>query len=99
MHPSLPWGQTSSGAEPKRADTPLPGVYDRETILRRLDEELARARREDAPLSIALLQIEGPQDGEQPGGCEVRDAMLHETVRRLIMQEGKRLDEAALQAT
>ncbi len=79
----LPWGQTSLGVESRCTETLPPGIYDRETILRRLDEELARARRDDAPLSIALLQIEGLQAGEQRGGREVRDAMLYESVRRL----------------
>ena len=58
----------SGGQGARRPYDPLPGVCDRPTILHRLDEELARARRQDIELSVILLSIEGeglsPDDGD-----------------------------------
>lgn len=81
----LPWGQVSAAGETaaKTEAHELPDVDDRRAILRRLDEEVERARRDDAPLSIALLHFEGMDDLRQRGGKEACTAALSEASRRL----------------
>jgi two-component system cell cycle response regulator len=61
----------------------LPGVDDRETTLKRLEDELFRAQREHAPLSIGLLRVAEAQEAREPGGSPLRDPLPREVVRRL----------------
>lgn len=57
----LPWGREVAlrTSAPASGTRHLPEVDDAGTILRRLHEEVERARRDHAPLSIALLHFEG----------------------------------------
>ena len=73
----LPWGRASSGG----AD-PLTGVLVREDALQRLDEELARAQREQQELSIGILDVDGLARVNECRGRPAGDAVLREVVRR-----------------
>ena len=80
----LPWwrgaGQTAPGA--LRSGGALPGVCDRDAILHRLEEELARSRRHDTELSVALLAVDG-LGAVGPLGDDAGDEILRELVRRM----------------
>ena len=81
----LPWwrgaGQTAPGA--LHSGGALPGVCDRDAILHRLEEELARSRRHDVELSIALLAVDGLRTAPDPLGGDAGDEILRELVRRM----------------
>jgi two-component system cell cycle response regulator len=80
----MPWGLASpQGGRAEVAGFTLPGVDEYAAMLRRIDEELARTRRDDAPLSIALVHLEGLDDARRLGGSKLCDAMLREAARRL----------------
>ena len=74
----LPWGQATSGC----ADA-LTGVLGREEAVGRLDDELARARREQQELSIGILDVDGLARVNERYGRPAGDAVLREVVRRL----------------
>ena len=74
----LPWGHAGSGC----ADA-LTGVLAREDAVQRLDEELARARREQQDLSIGILDVDGLARVNESAGRSAGDAVLREVVRRL----------------
>lgn len=81
----LPWGEESvegAGETVRRIDA-LPGVDDRETVLKRLQQELFRAQRERAPLSIGLLRVVERQEVREPGGSPVGDPLQREVAHRL----------------
>ena len=63
-------------------DDALTGVGSRETIVRRLDEELARALRDRAELSIGLLDVDGLARVNECCGRAAGDHVLREIVRR-----------------
>jgi diguanylate cyclase (GGDEF)-like protein len=80
----LPWWRAATKAAPGtfHGGGGLPGVCDREAILRRLEEELARAKRHDVELSIALLSVDGlDRTAGHPGAAD--DPILLELTRRL----------------
>lgn len=81
----LPWGQVSTLGEsaPAADGRGLPDVDDRRAILRRLDEEVARAQRDGSALSIALLHFEGMDDLRRFSGKETCTTVLREASRRL----------------
>jgi diguanylate cyclase (GGDEF)-like protein len=60
-----------------------PGLMQRDAVLRRLDEELARSRREHADLSIGLLGLDGLERVNAGPGQETCDAVVGEMVRRV----------------
>ena len=77
----LPWGQTATPqySAPEADSRQLPDVDERRAILRRLDEEVERARRDKAPLSVALLHFEGlgrlrRREGSGASAAVLRDA-------------------------
>ncbi len=74
----LPWGQANSGC----ADA-LTGVLGREEAVGRLDDELARAQREQQELSIGILGVDGLAHVNERCGRAAGDAVLREVVRRL----------------
>ncbi len=73
----LPWGQAASGC----ADA-LTGVLSREDAVQRLDDELARAQREQQQLSIGILDVDGLAGVNEGSGRPAGDAVLREVVRR-----------------
>ena len=73
----LPWGQGSSGC----ADA-LTGVLQRDEAVQRLDEELARARREHQDLGVGILDVDGLARVNESCGRPAGDAVLREVVRR-----------------
>jgi diguanylate cyclase (GGDEF)-like protein len=75
---ALPWGRTTPGC----ADA-LAGVLPREEVLRRLDDELARTRREHVELGVAILDVGGLARVNGAHGRPAGDAVLREVVRRV----------------
>ena len=73
----LPWGQAASGC----ADA-LTGVLCRKDVVQRLDDELARARREQQELSIGILDVDRLARVNEGSGRPAGDAVLREVVRR-----------------
>jgi two-component system cell cycle response regulator len=71
----LPLWRTVRGL---RLPSRLPGVCDREAILQRLSEELARARRQDIELSVVLLTLEADDVSR-----DEYDDLVAEVARRL----------------
>jgi diguanylate cyclase (GGDEF)-like protein len=74
----LPWGR----ATPSCADA-LGGVLPREEVLRRLDDEVARAGREQGPLGIGIIEVAGLAPARVSFGDSAGDAVLQEVVRRV----------------
>lgn len=60
----------------------LTGILNRRAIVRRLDEELARAGREGQPLSIGMLDIDHFKRVNDAYGHAAGDEVLREVVRR-----------------
>jgi diguanylate cyclase (GGDEF)-like protein len=75
------WG--AAAAPSAYVHAPLQGVYDREGVFRRLDEELSRARRLGAELSVGLLAIDGLDELAGVAGEGAEDEVLAELVRRM----------------
>ncbi len=61
----------------------LTGTYNRAAALRRLEEELDRARRDHKPLSLLMMDIDHFKKINDTYGHLVGDAVLKETVRRM----------------
>jgi diguanylate cyclase (GGDEF)-like protein len=81
----LPWGQSFMQDPPceRRGLDVVTGVDGRQAILRRLEEELARARREHGTLSVGLLHVDGLDEIDEQGGRQAGAAVLREVARRL----------------
>ena len=73
----LPWGQATSGCPDG-----LTGVLLREEAVQRLDEELARARREHQELGVGILDVDGLARVNESCGRPAGDAVLREVARR-----------------
>ena len=81
----LPWGDAPAecaGETVRRIDA-LPGVDDRDTVLKRLEQELFRAQRERAQLSIGLLRVVEAREAREPRGSQVGDPLQREVAHRL----------------
>jgi two-component system cell cycle response regulator len=74
----LPWGREMSGC----ADA-LTGVLPREGALRRLDDELARARREHQEVGIGILDVDGLSRVNERFGVAAGDAVLRQLMCRV----------------
>jgi diguanylate cyclase (GGDEF)-like protein len=74
----LPWGRDTSGCAGS-----LVGVLPREEALRRLDDELARARREQQEVGIGILDVDGLACVNESCGLSAGDAVLRELMRRV----------------
>jgi diguanylate cyclase (GGDEF)-like protein len=59
------------------------GMMQRGAVLRRLDEELARSRRDHMDLSVGLLEIDGLERVDEESGREACDTVVNEIVRRV----------------
>jgi len=82
----LPWGRQDTMAResaPAVESNGLPDVDERRIMSRRLDEEVERARRDKAPLSIAVLHFEGLGELRRLEGSGASAAVLREASRRL----------------
>ena len=77
----LPWGREKTASGPLRGDAPT-GVRSHEEIVQRLDEELARAQRDGAELSIGILDIGGLARVNERCGRRTGDAVLQEVIAR-----------------
>ncbi len=56
---------------------PVTGLYNRESILKRLEIEIRRAERSGQPVSLANVRIEGLADARKRFGVQVADALLN----------------------
>lgn len=82
----LPWEQAvrlGGGRELGCRTDPSTGVAGRGAVLARLDDELARAAREDADLSVAVLVVDGLELANDCCGADAGDAVLKDVVKRL----------------
>jgi len=81
----LPWGErsTDEASTAVRRIDGLTGVDDRDAALERLAQEVSRAQRDRASLSIGLLRVEDLDGVCDRGGRAMKDAVLREVVRRL----------------
>jgi two-component system cell cycle response regulator len=81
----LPWGQPSAPQvrEELRCIEALTGLCDRGTILKRLDQELERSRRDGAVLGVGVLDIDGLDRVNEAHGRAAGDAVLTEVAERL----------------
>lgn len=81
----MPWGRRPAPEEhaPAAGCAALLDVDERRIILRRLDEEVERARRDTAALSIALLHFEGLDQLRRREGTAASADVLREASRRL----------------
>ena len=61
----------------------LTGLYNRRAVLERLDEEMARARREGAELSVLLLDVDHFKRVNDQYGHQAGDEVLRELAARL----------------
>jgi len=61
----------------------LTGIYNRGAALKRLEEELDRARRENKPLSVLMMDIDHFKKINDTYGHLVGDTVLKEMVRRI----------------
>ena len=62
----------------------LTGLLNRRAILERLDQELARARREAAPLGVVIADLDHFKRINDSYGHPAGDAVLQETAKRLV---------------
>jgi diguanylate cyclase (GGDEF)-like protein len=61
----------------------LTGLCNRATIVRRLEEELARSRRDRSTVGIGILDVDGLERVSASSGRETGDDVLREVARRL----------------
>ena len=69
---------------------PVTGIYNEDYFLRRLGEEMARARRQQYPLSVALLNIDNLRTLQAARSPEARDELLRKTavfLRQYLREE------------
>ena len=66
-----------------RCFDPVTLVHDRAQMVRRLEEELARARRERVTVGVSILDVDGLGPVNAEFGREVGDEVLREVARRL----------------
>ncbi len=78
-----PAASPEGGDECLRCFDPVTKVHDRAQMVRRLDEELARARRERITVGIGILDVDGLGPVNREFGREAGDEVLCEVARRL----------------
>ena len=61
----------------------LTGILNRRAILERLEAELSRARRENRPLTVAMIDLDHFKQVNDTLGHEAGDVVLRESVRRI----------------
>lgn len=66
-----------------RCFDPVTGLGERGQLIRRLEEELARSRRERSTLGVGILDVDGLGPINEQHGRAVGDAVLAELARRL----------------
>jgi diguanylate cyclase (GGDEF)-like protein len=71
--------------DPARLDDPLTGLPNRLAVLRRARDEITRARRKAAPLSIALLEILGMDAIAAADGREAADMALRLAAEQAVL--------------
>ena len=76
---------TAKAMPTPRCDDALTGVLGSEAIVRRLEQELARAVRDRAELSIGLLDVDGLERVNECCGRAAGDAVLREVVGRATL--------------
>lgn len=59
------------------------GLWNRTGILEMLRRELARAEREEAPVAVALGELDRVESHQEAHGEQIGDALLRETARRI----------------
>jgi diguanylate cyclase (GGDEF)-like protein len=69
----------------------LTGLYNHRTFYERLDEELGRARRYDAPLSVVLIDLDDFKSVNDTGGHQFGDSLLVRCAE-LMRRELRRTD-------
>lgn len=69
----------------------LTGLYNHRTFYERLDEELARARRYEAPLSVVLIDLDDFKTVNDTGGHQFGDSLLVRCAE-LMRRELRRTD-------
>ena len=77
-----PQSNLEGAYDPSRVD-PVTGLYTRASVEQLLGKEVARARRQNSPLSLVALHLDDFAQLNQRYGCAVGDLILKEFANRL----------------